>query len=427
MIFFIVASVSSLLVRDSRPPLSAGGRRLAGKFYICHGSHPNDTVYTENLIDFFRDEGIEVETIALSPDGSRSELTRCLNDSAIGVLGINTQLDHSWIGAESFLDLASRANIPVIHWVLDHSSTRWPEFTNATTANSRFLFLSPFNESYFERYGLPGSITGSTTGNSGVSRHSRVSRLGRRDFAARTYNCIIPLNLRRIGGTFKDALARRDTLEPILGKAIDQAIEAAYFDLDRPIETHLIGALAAAGMMIANDRFNFCLQIIEEAVQIKRRQWIFAVARDYPVLIQSDETARPFADGGQAKFETDIDMRTTFARMKLARAVLNVSHVNDELHCRTINGLNAGCANIVEDNVIHRRLFKHGRNVLLFRYDDDSLRRCLDVVCTDLPRAYRIAKRGFTMRDRDPFRFGGFDAIIKLAQTPLPATAARHP
>jgi hypothetical protein len=392
----------------------------AGTLYICHGRHANDLVYVENLLDFFRDTDVDVETIALSPQNPRSELMRCLHGGAIGVLGMNTQLDHAWIGSRNFLDLAAAANEPVIHWVLDHSSTRWPQFTNATAANSRFLFLSPFSERYFQRYALPGSVTSHTEANTGVSRHSRILRLRPRDFAARSYNCLIALNLRRIGGTLEDAIGRRDSLERKLASAVDQAIDSAYHDLELPIEAHLVAALLDARTTLANDRFNFCLQIVEETVQIRRRQWIFEIARQYPVLIQSDATAAPFATGGWARLETDVDMKTTFTRMKDARAVLNVSHVNDELHNRTINGLNAGCANIVEDNVIHRRLFRDGVNALFFRYDDDSLRRCLDLVCAHPERAYEIGKAGLRLRDRQPVRFGGFDNIIKLARTPLP-------
>jgi hypothetical protein len=394
-----------------------------GTFYLCHGPHTNDPIYTENLTDFFRDSGIAAATIALPADGQRMELQRCLNGDAIGVIGLNTLLDHSWIGSENFLDVAARANVPVIHWILDHSSTRWPEFTHATAANSRFLFLSLFSENYFQRYALPGSVTSHTTGNTGVSRHSRAAGLSRRNFALRTYNCLIPLNLRRIGGTLQDAMRRRDSLEPALGRAVDRAIRTAFADLDRPIETHLVAALTAAGLDLADHRFNFCVQIIEETVQIRRRQWIFTVARRYSVLIQSDETARPMVKGGGAAFAADVDMKTTFERMRQARAVLNVSHVNDEIHNRTINGLNAGCASIIEDSTVHRRLFKDRTNALFFRYGDDSLQRCLDIVCTDPWRTYKVAKKGFAMRDCQPFRFGGFDNIVKLAQTPLPGAS----
>jgi hypothetical protein len=180
-------------------------------------------------------------------------------------------------------------------------------------------------------------------------------------------------------------------------------------------------SLAQADTVLATDHFNFCVQVVEEVVQTRRRQWIFEVARDFPVLIQSDESATGFAAGGSASFETDVNMKTTISRMTSARAVLNVSHVNDEIHNRTLNGFNAGCANIVEDNAVHRMLFENGRNALFFRYQDDSLRRCLELVCTDPDRAYAIGQAGLEMRDRQPFRFGGFDNIVKLAQTPLPS------
>ena len=153
---------------------------------------------------------------------------------------------------------------------------------------------------------------------------------------------------------------------------------------------------------------------------MRRRQWIFKIARDFPVLIQSDESATDFAAGGRATFETNVSMRTTFSRMKSARAVLSVSHVNDEIHNRTSNGLNAGCANIVEDNAVHRSLFTHGKDALFFRYEDDSLRRCIEFVCTDPTGTYEIAKASYRMRDLQPFRFGGFDKIVALAGTPLP-------
>jgi hypothetical protein len=395
----------------------AGQTRSPSKLYLCHNDHPNDFVYMENLLDFFRGQDIEAETMALGPDGQRPELRRCLHGDAIAVLGMNSLLDHSWIDSQNFLDLAARANVPVIHWIVDHPSTRWPEFTHATAANSRFIFLSPFSEQYFQRYGLPGSHTGYTT-NTGVSRHSRAPRLTRDAFMARAYNCMIPLNVRRVGGTLADAIARRDTLDPMLGKAVDRGIEGAYLDLEQPIETEFAAALAETGTALGNDRFNFCVQIIEEVVQIRRREQVLSVARDFPVLIQSDETAIPIAAGGRATLETNVDMTTTFSRMQSARAVLSVNHVNDEIHNRTLNGLNAGCANIIEDNMIHRWLFEQGTNALFFRYDDDSLRRCLELVCTEPARAYEIASAGFEMRDRQPFRFGGFENIVTLARAP---------
>jgi hypothetical protein len=42
---------------------------------------------------------------------------------------------------------------------------------------------------------------------------------------------------------------------------------------------------------------------------------------------------------------------------------------------RTLNGPNADYANIVEDKLSIAELSKYGKNALLFRYEDDSLRR----------------------------------------------------
>ena len=71
-------------------------------------------------------------------------------------------------------------------------------------------------------------------------------------------------------------------------------------------------------------------------------------------------------------------MQTTFARMKSARAVLSASRVNDEIHDRIQNGLNAGCVNIVEGNAVNRSVLTAGTNALLFDYRDDMLREHLD-------------------------------------------------
>jgi hypothetical protein len=169
-----------------------------------------------------------------------------------------------------------------------------------------------------------------------------------------------------------------------------------------------------------NSLFNDAFQIVEDVVQIRRRQRIFEIARAFPVLIQSDESAAPFASGGKARFETNVSMQTTLARMKSARAVLSASRVNDELHNRIQNGLNAGCVNIIEDNAVNRSVLTDGENALLFSYRDDILREHLDLVCSNPRRAYDLAQAGFVLRDETPFRFGGFHNIIKLAQAPLP-------
>ena len=54
--------------------------------------------------------------------------------------------------------------------------------------------------------------------------------------------------------------------------------------------------------------------------------------------------------------------------------------------------------------------------VLLFRYDDDSLAECLDLVCNRPERAYEIAQAGFALRDDPAVRFGGFENILALAR-----------
>jgi hypothetical protein len=58
----------------------------------------------------------------------------------------------------------------------------------------------------------------------------------------------------------------------------------------------------------------------------------------------------------------------------------------------------------------------HGRNALLFRYEDESLAECLDLVCNRPERAYEIAQAGFALRDDPAVRFGGFDNILRLAR-----------
>jgi hypothetical protein len=158
------------------------------------------------------------------------------------------------------------------------------------------------------------------------------------------------------------------------------------------------------------------MQMVEEIVQITRRQKIFEIAREFPVLIQSDDASRRFQNGAVAKFEENVDMPLTWSRLQQTRAQVSISNMHDMVHDRILNGLNAGCLNIIEDSFANRRVFDDGRNALFFRYDDDSLRECLSQVCDDLEGSFEIAKAGFAMRDKPPFRFGNFQNIIKLAQ-----------
>jgi len=156
----------------------------------------------------------------------------------------------------------------------------------------------------------------------------------------------------------------------------------------------------------------------EEVVQYLRRRHIIEAATRFPVLVQSDESARSIWTGTVATLAENVGMESTLRRMRSARAVVSLSNVNDMIHDRTVNGLNAGCVNIIEDNAVHRRHFEHGRNALMFRYDDDSLEDCLALVCNDPERACKIALAGFAMRDELPFRFGGFNNLLDLARRP---------
>ena len=97
-------------------------------------------------------------------------------------------------------------------------------------------------------------------------------------------------------------------------------------------------------------------------------------------------------------------MRRTLSQIPQARAIVSVSHLNDMIYDRTLNGLNAGCVNIVEDSVAHRAWFEAGTNALFFRYDDDSLRECLERVCYAPNGVYDIAESGLQLRDVQPFR-----------------------
>jgi hypothetical protein len=242
--------------------------------------------------------------------------------------------------------------------------------------------------------------------------------MSRDEFLARDTACLIPLGLKRIGGSLADARAKLEKLEPTLRDAVSEATERARNDLEGPLETHLEAALARSGRELSRPEFHRCFQIVDDAVQIQRRLQIFTVAARFPVTIQTDVAPLPLP-GALARISTDPDkigMAETAAYMKSCRAVLSANYANDLFHDRTQNGLNAGCAVIVEDTPVHRRLFTDGTNALLFRYDDDSLADCLDLVCSRPERAYQIAQAGFALRDDPAVRFGGFGNILKLAR-----------
>jgi len=215
--------------------------------------------------------------------------------------------------------------------------------------------------------------------------------------------------------------AALDALKAPLGDAARQAIASARFDLDGPLHPHLAAALAAHRAQVQPATFNAVCHIVEQSVQTIRRLKIFSVARKFPVLVQSDDSAKPYFQGATAALETNISMQFTLARIPSCRSVLSVSPINDMIHDRTMNALNGGCVAILEDNPASRSVFRHGKNALLFRYDDDSIEECLDIACNEPQRAYEIARAGMALRDRPRLRFGQFHNILDLARRDIRA------
>jgi glycosyl transferase family 1 len=393
--------------------------RMRGRhFFVCHSNHDHDRVYAENIRDYLAGTGLACEVLEFETPGHRPELQQCLDSDTIAVIGFNAQLDHCYVDAGNFLVAAAKRGVPVIHWILDHPSSRWPEFTHATAANSRFLLMSESCEYYFRRRALADARTAWTAG-VGPNRRSRVQELSLQSFLARDINCLIALNLTRLGGTIEDARHRLENLEPSVSAAVDEAIESAQLDLGGSIDAHLDDALAGRGLELARNRFNFCYQIVDDMTQVHRRLKVFEIAASFPVLIQTDLPPKSIMPSAAATFSDNPQtnsMPATLARMQSCRAVLNVNFVNDFVGDRVENGLNAGCVPIVEDTPAHRKLFAHGKNALLFRYNDDSLAECLDIVCHRPDRAYEIALAGFELRDHPAIRFGGFHNMLDLAR-----------
>ena len=211
------------------------------------------------------------------------------------------------------------------------------------------------------------------------------------------------------------ARRRQSAPDDPLAAAVREAHASAMFDLMQPLRVHLIAALEGRRRG-PHHTFNSCFKLLEELVQGSRRSKIFEVARNYPVLIQSDASAAHYFQGAVATFAENVGMQSTMTRMQSCGAVLSVSPLNDLIHDRTMNGLNAGCANLIEDNLAHRGVFQHGKNALVFRYEDDSLQECLDIVCNQPERAYSIAVSGIALRDAVPFVNCSFHAILGLAR-----------
>jgi hypothetical protein len=228
---------------------------------------------------------------------------------------------------------------------------------------------------------------------------------------------LLPLNLKRVGGTLEEIEKQIAALPARLARAVRAAVASAQHDLQHPIEWHFFDNSPPSDLVQASDTFLQCIRIIEDVVQIRRRLAVFAVACRFPVLIQSDLAADHLQNLGPSTIESVVSMRETLSRMRRARAVVSLTHVNDEIHNRALNALNAGAVNIIEDNVVHRRVFTHGKDALLFRYGDDSLRECFDLVCSQPDRAYEIAAAGMALRDDPRLRFGGYHNLLELAQT----------
>ena len=405
-------SSPKLAPSTARPPVLA-----RSTFYLCHHKHPNNTVYAENVADYFASRGVQHQVIEFDSRGPTHDLKRALGDDAMGILGLTWELDRARVDSANFLDAAADADVPVIQWMLDHPSALWPAMKSSTAENSRFLFLSEYSEHYFRQFVMPNCRSGWLIG-TGPSRQSRLDRLTRESFLARDINCILPLNLRRVGGILEDAVQRLIALPAPLGRVVRAAIGSAQGDLDDRIEKHFLDAAPPSYVHEQPNLFHGCIQIIEEIVQVRRRLKVFTVASEFPVLMQSDIVSNYLGDLRSAKLECNVGMEQTVARMKRARAVVSLTHVNDEIHNRTLNGLNAGAVNIIEDNAVHRRIFTHGKNALLFRYDDDSLRKCFDLVCSRPEQAYEIAQAGFALRDDPRLRFSGYDNLLRLVDAP---------
>ena len=268
-------------------------------------------------------------------------------------------------------------------------------------------------EAYFKKFIMPGCRSGRTIG-VGPNHRSRAAGLSREAFHAREIPALIPLNLRRLAGTCEEIAAQIEALPSHLRRLVAESIALSFFDLESPIESQFLSHGAASELLDNRVMLHKCVRLIEDAVQIKRRLRVFEVARNYPVLMQSDIASHHFSVTGPARLEENVSMAETNSRMQRSRAVVSVVHTNDEVHDRTLNGINAGSVNIIEDNRINRQLFRHGENALFFRYDDDSLQEALDLVCFDPSSAFDIAEAGFALRDDPYFRFGGFDHLVTL-------------
>lgn len=99
------------------------------KIIVYHSGHENDTCYTENIFEFLSKNGVDHDSRVLSEPFSLQELAAYRDGChSTSLLGFNSQIDHSWIGDAPLTLAAGRHGIPVLQWILDHPSSRWPEF-----------------------------------------------------------------------------------------------------------------------------------------------------------------------------------------------------------------------------------------------------------------------------------------------------------
>jgi hypothetical protein len=393
------------------------------KVYIYQIDHEHERTYTENIVEYLQGQGVACLSIQMRADGLRPELQLCLDDRPTAVVGFNSTLDHSWLSSGSFLVAAEKYGVPVVQWILDHPSSRWHEFYASTATNCRFLFNTAQECRYFETYCLPGALT-AAMGGVGPNRRSRVPRLTRQAFMQRRHDCLVPLSLHRVRGMAQNDEAM-SALDAALADAAREAIASAQYDLTGPLHPHVSAALEARGQGVPAGTFNSICHIVEQSVQTIRRLKIFSVAQKFPVLVQSDSSATPYLHGSAA-LETNVGMQFTLARIPTCRSVLSVSPINDMIHDRTMNALNAGCVAILEDSRASKSIFAHGKNALLFRYDDGSIEECLDIVCNRPERAYEIAQAGMALRDDPRLRFGRFHNILDLARRDMPAATIKN-
>jgi hypothetical protein len=388
------------------------------KVYIYQIDHEHERTYSENIVQYLEGHGVVCVPIQMRADGLRPELQLCLDDRTTAVLGFNSTLDHSWLLSGNFLAAAEKKGTPVLQWILDHPSSRWHEFYASTATNCRYLLNTDEERHYFETYCLPGART-AAMGGVGPNRRSRVSRLTRQAFVARRHYCMVPLSLHRVRSMMQNDEAM-SALEAPMAEAAREAIANAQHDLIGSLHPHVSKALAARNQAVPAKMFNSICHIVEQSVQTIRRLKIFSVARKYPVLIQSDDSATPYVQGSAAVLETNVGMQFTLARIPTCRSVLSVSPINDMIHDRTMNAINAGCVAILEDNLASKHIFEHGKNALLFRYNDGSIEECLDIVCNQPERAYEIAQAGIALRDDPRLRFGRFHNMLDLVRRPPP-------